>query len=258
MTFPDILCVKNYKRLKNHFTSMSLFLTQIDISLIVLMASTERTPEEEVHITRPSWSKPEVKRLGKDDFFKEVHDIDELIDVFLNLFKLLADLDIVFQILRILNFDGWEENVFLGLIIKVIVVRIFQFFFFYSITSFKYELIITNSSSSCEGCCWAFTSTEAITAAYALKNKREIVSLSKQQLIDCMYTKYKKPSYFADLGEKECFPCSYNKAYKFAMDYGITLETKYPFMEERGKCECQTEIVGISSFNLPVVIRTYS
>lgn len=73
-----------------------------------------------------------------------------------------------------------------------------------------------------------------------------------------MYTKYKKPSYFADLGEKECFPCSYNKAYKFAMDYGITLETKYPFMEERGKCECQTEMVGISSFNLPVVIRTYS
>ncbi|XP_049394500.1 ervatamin-B-like [Solanum stenotomum] len=68
------------------------------------------------------------------------------------------------------------------------------------------------------GCCWAF----AITAAYALKNKREIVSLSKQQLIDCMYTKYKKASYFADLGEKECFSCSYNKAYKFAMDYGIT------------------------------------
>lgn len=120
---------------------MSLFLTQIDISLIVLMASTERTPEEEVHITRPSWSKPEVKRLGKDDFFKEVHDIDELIDVFLNLFKLLADLDIVFQILRILNFDGWEENVFLGLIIKVIVVRIFQFFFFFIV------LLVSNMNS---------------------------------------------------------------------------------------------------------------
>ncbi|KAH0690022.1 hypothetical protein KY289_017380 [Solanum tuberosum] len=141
-------------------------------------SSTERMPEEEVHITRPSWSKPEVKRLGKDNFFKE------------------------------------EENVFLESIIKAIVVR----------------------------CCWAFTSTEAITAAYALKNKREIVSLSKQQLIDCMYTKYKKPSYFADLGEKECFPCSYNKAYKFVMDYGITVETKYPFMEERGKCECQSEM----------------
>uniref|UniRef100_M0ZU85 Jumonji domain protein n=1 Tax=Solanum tuberosum TaxID=4113 RepID=M0ZU85_SOLTU len=100
------------------------------------------------------------------------------------------------------------------------------------------------------GCCWAFTSTEAITAAYALKNKREIVPLSKQQLIDCMYTKYKKPSYFADLGEKECFPCSYNKAYKFAMDYGITVETKYPFMEERGKCECQSEmrIIKINGF----------
>ncbi|KAG5617465.1 hypothetical protein H5410_017289 [Solanum commersonii] len=34
-------------------------------------SSTERMPEEEVHITRPSWSKPEVKRLGKDNFFKE-------------------------------------------------------------------------------------------------------------------------------------------------------------------------------------------
>ncbi|XP_069151595.1 uncharacterized protein [Solanum lycopersicum] len=187
MTFPDILCVKNYKRLKNHFTSMSLFLTQIDISLIVLMASTERTPEEEVHITRPSWSKPEVKRLGKDDFFKE---------------------NIKFR---------WVGR--------------------------KCLLGIDNQGHCC--CCWAFTSTEAITAAYALKNKREIVSLSKQQLIDCMYTKYKKPSYFADLGEKECFPCSYNKAYKFAMDYGITLETKYPFMEERGKCECQTEMRAI-------------
>uniref|UniRef100_A0A3Q7FPW0 Peptidase C1A papain C-terminal domain-containing protein n=1 Tax=Solanum lycopersicum TaxID=4081 RepID=A0A3Q7FPW0_SOLLC len=163
---------------------MSLFLTQIDISLIVLMASTERTPEEEVHITRPSWSKPEVKRLGKDDFFKE---------------------NIKFR---------WVGR--------------------------KCLLGIDNQGHCC--CCWAFTSTEAITAAYALKNKREIVSLSKQQLIDCMYTKYKKPSYFADLGEKECFPCSYNKAYKFAMDYGITLETKYPFMEERGKCECQTEM----------------
>nr|XP_025885793.1 cysteine proteinase 5 [Solanum lycopersicum] len=229
MTFPDILCVKNYKRLKNHFTSMSLFLTQIDISLIVLMASTERTPEEEVHITRPSWSKPEVKRLGKDDFFKEN-----------------------------IKFRWVGRKCLLGIDNQGHCCTYLSVFFFYSITSFKYELIITNSSSLCEGCCWAFTSTEAITAAYALKNKREIVSLSKQQLIDCMYTKYKKPSYFADLGEKECFPCSYNKAYKFAMDYGITLETKYPFMEERGKCECQTEMVGISSFNLPVVIRTYS
>ncbi|XP_027771436.1 LOW QUALITY PROTEIN: cysteine proteinase 5-like [Solanum pennellii] len=222
----------NYKRLKNHFTSMSLFLTQTDISLIVLMARTlptERTPEEEVHITRPSWSKPEVKRLGKDDFFKEN-----------------------------IKFRWVGRNCLLGIDNQGHCCTYLSVSFLYSITSFKYELIITNSSSSSEGCCWAFTSTEAITAAYALKNKREIVSLSKQQLIDCMYTKYKKPSYFANLGEKECFPCSYNKAYKFAMDYGITVETKYPFMEERGKCECHTELVSTSSSNLSVVIRTYS
>ncbi|KAK4374402.1 hypothetical protein RND71_005079 [Anisodus tanguticus] len=46
-----------------------------------------------------------------------------------------------------------------------------------------------------------------------------------------MYTKNEKPSSFADLGESECFPYSYNKAYKFVMDYGITVETKYPFMD---------------------------
>ncbi|KAK6794773.1 hypothetical protein RDI58_008226 [Solanum bulbocastanum] len=76
----------------------------------VSMASTlptQRMPEEELHITRPSWSKPEVKRLGKDNFFKE---------------------NIKFR---------WVGR--------------------------KCLLEIDNQGHCC--CCWAFTSTEAITAA---------------------------------------------------------------------------------------------
>ncbi|XP_015162581.1 ervatamin-B-like [Solanum tuberosum] len=85
-------------------------------------------------------------------------------------------------------------------------------------------------------CCWAFASTEAITAAHAFKNK-ETIPLSKQQLIDCIFTHYKKPSWFADLGPKQCFPSSCTKAYEFATDFGIVEETQYPFTEQRGDCK---------------------
>lgn len=87
------------------------------------------------------------------------------------------------------------------------------------------------------GCYWAFCSTEAITVAY-LKKKKKLITLSKQQLINCMYNFYEKPKWFGKLKKNECYPCSYNKAYIFAKDLGIVAETRYPFTEQRGECEC--------------------
>ncbi|WMV44045.1 hypothetical protein MTR67_037430 [Solanum verrucosum] len=109
---------------------------------------------------------------------------------------------------QIVDLPWLENNVFSGWIIKDIAVA----------------------------CCWAFASTEAIAAAHAFKNK-ETIPLSKQQLVDCIFTRYKKPSWFADLGPKQCFPLSCTKAYEFATDFGIVEETQYPFTEQRGDCK---------------------
>nr|XP_016504835.1 PREDICTED: thiol protease SEN102-like [Nicotiana tabacum] len=98
-------------------------------------------------------------------------------------------------------------------------------------------------------CCWAFAATEVITAARAHING-EIVPLSKQHLLDCMYTHYNKPTWFEYLEENECFPCSYAKAYTFARDHGIVKEVKYPFTEQRGECHGPSEeIKGFKRVN---------
>ncbi|KAH0685138.1 hypothetical protein KY289_016403 [Solanum tuberosum] len=113
----------------------------------------------------------------------------------------------------------------------------------------KFLLGVDDQGNCC--CCWAFCSTEAITVAY-LKKKKKLIMLSKQQLINCMYTFYEKPDWFADLEKKECYPCSYNKAYTFAKDRGIVAETMYPFTEQRGECECP------SSEEIIVKIKGYA
>ncbi|XP_070049922.1 uncharacterized protein [Nicotiana tomentosiformis] len=98
-------------------------------------------------------------------------------------------------------------------------------------------------------CCWAFAATKAITAAHAHING-EIVPLSKQHLLDCMYTHYNKPTWFEYLEENECFPCSYAKAYTFARDHGIVKEVKYPFTEQRSECHGPSEeIKGFKRVN---------
>ncbi|KAG5593402.1 hypothetical protein H5410_043916 [Solanum commersonii] len=120
----------------------------------------------------------------------------------------LQDKCMIIAFLIVLDLPWLENNVFSGWIIKDIAVA----------------------------CCWAFASTEAITAAHAFKNK-ETIPLSKQQLVDCIFIHYKKPSWFADLGPKQCFPSSCTKAYEFATDFGIVEETQYPFTEQRGDCK---------------------
>ncbi|XP_049378392.1 uncharacterized protein LOC125843225 [Solanum stenotomum] len=165
--------------------------------------STGKMPEERLSIPgRPSCSKPEDEHLVEDLFFKTN-----------------------------IRFTLVGKQCLLGVDHQGHCCRCN--FFIFSFTWFHYLWVFLLRSTAC---CWAFASTEAITAAHAFKNK-ETIPLSKQQLVDCIFIHYKKPSWFADLGPKQCFPSSCTKAYEFATDFGIVEETQYPFTEQRGDCK---------------------
>ncbi|OIT39001.1 PREDICTED: cysteine proteinase COT44-like [Nicotiana attenuata] len=96
-------------------------------------------------------------------------------------------------------------------------------------------LLAIDHQGTCN-CCWAFSGAEAITAAYAIKNK-EVIPLSKQQLIDCT------PNYYTVRSLKSvekktsaCYTAHYNLVYEFAKDYGIVEESAYEYNEMRGDC----------------------
>ncbi|KAG5583896.1 hypothetical protein H5410_044330 [Solanum commersonii] len=87
-------------------------------------------------------------------------------------------------------------------------------------------------------CCWAFSCTGSITAVDAIIRKREVIPLSKQQLLDCMFKHYPMPELEAKLDRRECFGLARMMGYKFAMEQGIMEEAKYHYIMERSNCKC--------------------
>ncbi|XP_059310602.1 cysteine proteinase COT44-like [Lycium ferocissimum] len=85
--------------------------------------------------------------------------------------------------------------------------------------------------------CWAFVAAEAITALYHIKLK-EKKPLSKQQVINCLFSKTKEPKNLKYCEKTRCFCSHYNKYYKYAMEEGIYSDRVCPYFAKRKKCRC--------------------
>jgi len=79
------------------------------------------------------------------------------------------------------------------------------------------------------GSCWAFATTQAVQAAYALKNQSPVI-LSKQQLVDC------------DSKSNGCNGGLLHSALQYVQDNGLEIEADYRYMGvESGKCKADSK-----------------
>ena len=90
------------------------------------------------------------------------------------------------------------------------------------------------------GGCWAFSASEAIESAWAIKNN-VLYNLSEQELIDCS-TSY---------GNQGCSGGSMDLAFKYVIDKGLCTNLSYPYVAQDELCnkkQCES-IVQISSYS---------
>jgi len=80
------------------------------------------------------------------------------------------------------------------------------------------------------GACVMFAVAAALEGQYAICNKKQMVDLSEQFIIDCAVREngYRR--------NKGCDGNIYTDTLKFAVDHGITSEQLYPFKGANGKC----------------------
>ena len=87
------------------------------------------------------------------------------------------------------------------------------------------------NQGSC-GSCWSFSATGAMEGAYFIKSQ-SLVSLSEQQLVDCSST----------IGNMGCNGGSMNASFMYANQYGMELETTYPYTGVTGTCSYNSSSV---------------
>jgi KDEL-tailed cysteine endopeptidase len=89
--------------------------------------------------------------------------------------------------------------------------------------------------ASC-GSCWAFSATEAVESAIAIKTG-ELHVLSEQDLVDC------------DHEDNGCNGGEMDNAFQFIQDHGIPTEKEYPYVGHDGRCQKHTaSLYHISGF----------
>ncbi|XP_049387602.1 ervatamin-B-like [Solanum stenotomum] len=83
--------------------------------------------------------------------------------------------------------------------------------------------------------CWAFVAAEAITAIYYIKSKK-LKLLSKQHVVDCLYSVKPAPDTVRYHERTGCYTCHYNKYFQFAIEEGVYSDSSYPYMARRTTC----------------------
>ena len=94
------------------------------------------------------------------------------------------------------------------------------------------------NQGSC-GSCWAFSSTEAVESAWAIKHDK-LYNLSEQELVDCSDT----------YGNHGCQGGSMDNAFSYIIDNGLCSNISYPYNNIRGNCMNTTcdKLVKISNY----------
>ena len=98
------------------------------------------------------------------------------------------------------------------------------------------------NQASC-GSCWAFSTTGAMEAAWAIKNKgKEALEFSEQELVDCS----------TEQGNEGCNGGLMDLAYKYIIANKINLEDDYKYTARNGACKPKMDKVrtGVASYTL--------
>ena len=93
------------------------------------------------------------------------------------------------------------------------------------------------NQESC-GSCWAFSATEAVEGAWAIKHN-VLFNLSQQELVDCSYQ------------NKGCNGGSMTQAFEFIIENGLCTNLSYPYVAQQGECQkdqCEP-VVKLSNYS---------
>jgi len=93
------------------------------------------------------------------------------------------------------------------------------------------------NQESC-GSCWAFSATEAVEGAWAIKHN-VLFNLSQQELVDCSYK------------NKGCNGGSMDQAFEFIIENGLCTNLSYPYVAQQEVCQkeqCEP-VVKLSNYS---------
>ena len=102
----------------------------------------------------------------------------------------------------------------------------------------KYKVSSVKNQLKC-GACWAFSSSEAVESAWAIKYN-QLYNLSQQELIDCSTT----------YGNQGCHGGSMNAAFQYIIENGLCTNLSYPYIASEQSCQqsnCKS-IVNITEY----------
>lgn len=88
--------------------------------------------------------------------------------------------------------------------------------------------VMDENQHNCYGACWAFSATGAIEGAHHISSGR-LVSLSKQQLMDCS----------SQYGNQGCDGGVMDYAFRYAQQSAMCTEESYPYYGPVGSCRAQ-------------------
>jgi len=98
------------------------------------------------------------------------------------------------------------------------------------------------------GACWAFASAAALEGLKQIKKGGSVQVYSPQQLIDCS----------GSYGNQGCNGGTMVATYQYTKNYGIELESAYPFQASRGSCRYSSSQVAFKNSGYNSVGTSYT